>query len=81
MNAKRIGPGVWIAGPLGEIEADETVRQNYIRHGLPPPPPRRSPDWPQGRRLDCGHVVHYAGDVMSASRGSSCSHCYDRMSD
>ncbi|MBM4094947.1 MAG: hypothetical protein FJ276_36890 [Planctomycetes bacterium] len=41
MHAKRIGPGVWIVGPLGEIEADETVRQNYIRHGLPPPQPRQ----------------------------------------
>lgn len=28
---------------------------------------------------DCGHEVHES-QVMSASRGTSCSYCYDRMS-
>ena len=31
-------------------------------------------------RASCGHTVPEA-DVMSASRGTSCSRCYDRMSD
>lgn len=38
-------------------------------------------DWPEGRKLSCGHVVYYSSQVMSASRGSSCADCYDRMSD
>jgi len=39
------------------------------------------PDYPDGRELACGHVVHYKHEVMSASLGSSCEMCYDRMSD
>jgi len=39
------------------------------------------PDYPQGRRLSCGHMVYYADEVMSASMGTSCLDCYDRMSD
>lgn len=38
-------------------------------------------DWPDGRKLSCGHVIYYKSQVMSASLGSSCSECYDRMSD
>ena len=38
-------------------------------------------DYPEGRKLKCGHVVHYKSQVMSASMGSSCADCYDRMSD
>lgn len=37
-------------------------------------------DYPQGRKLDCGCVVYNKINVMSASMGSSCSNCYDRMS-
>lgn len=37
-------------------------------------------DYPAGRRLDCGHTVYYSAHVMSASLGSSCPECYDRMS-
>lgn len=33
-----------------------------------------------GRKLDCGHVVYHSSHVMSASRGTSCTDCYDRMS-
>lgn len=43
--------------------------------------PRRGPDYPQGRKLDCGCVVHYRSQVMSANLGSSCCECYDRMAD
>lgn len=39
--------------------------------------PKRYPD---GRMLDCGHVVYHASHVMSASSGTSCTDCYDRMS-
>lgn len=43
--------------------------------------PRRAPDYPNGRRLDCGCVVHYSTQVMRANMGSSCCGCYDRMAD
>jgi len=33
-----------------------------------------------GWELDCGHIVHWRSHIMSASRGSSCTDCYDRMS-
>jgi len=41
----------------------------------------RQPDYPSGRKLDCGHTVFNAVEVMNASHGSSCVNCYDRMSD
>lgn len=34
-----------------------------------------------GRLLDCGHVIYHSSHAMSSSRGSSCTDCYDRMSD
>jgi hypothetical protein len=40
----------------------------------------RTPDYPNGRTLDCGCVVYWANEVMSASNGTSCARCYDRMS-
>ena len=40
------------------------------------PAPRPAP---QMVRCDCGHLVR-AGQRMSASMGSSCPNCYDRMS-
>lgn len=33
-----------------------------------------------GWELDCGHVVHHRSHIMSSSQGSSCTDCYDRMS-
>lgn len=38
----------------------------------------RQPDYPDGRTLDCGCVVYWANEVMSASNGTSCARCYDR---
>lgn len=49
------------------------------RAALPKPAPRQ-PDYPTGRKLNCGHIVHMAAEVMSASLGTSCPDCYDRMS-
>ena len=54
----------------------------YIRDADAQPKPRPTvQDYPQGRKLNCGHTVYMASHVMSASRGSSCPDCYDRMSD
>ena len=44
----------------------------------PTPAPRRST---YERTLDCGHTVYNKSEVMSASNGTSCHRCYDRMSD
>ena len=52
----------------------------FIRIAPPPRRPRRI-DYPDGRKLDCGCTVEMACEVMSASRGTSCEACYDRMSD
>lgn len=38
-------------------------------------------DFPEGKKLSCGHTVYYKGQIMSASMGTSCAGCYDRMSD
>jgi hypothetical protein len=38
-------------------------------------------DYPNGRKLACGCTVYNQSEVMSASRGTSCPDCYDRMSD
>jgi len=39
--------------------------------------PQPQPDYPEGRELDCGHVVYYKTDVMRASLGTVCPDCYD----
>ena len=44
-------------------------------------PEQRDPDYPDGKKLDCGHIIYYSVDVMMASFGTSCADCYDRMSD
>jgi len=41
----------------------------------------RPHDYPNGRVLDCGHVVFDASAVMTTTRGVSCPDCYDRMSE
>ena len=38
-------------------------------------------DYPDGIKLNCGHIVYNKIEIMGASMGSSCSDCYDRMSD
>jgi hypothetical protein len=35
----------------------------------------------QGWELDCGCIVHHRTHIMNSSSGSSCTDCYDRMSD
>lgn len=47
----------------------------------PQPKAERQPDYPEGRKLDCGHTVYWKREVMNASRGTACPDCYDRMSD
>jgi len=75
-GAKRDGFGI---GELGSVAAstpeDDMEAAQIMRRQM------RAPDYPQGRRLDCGHVVYYRSHVMGASLGSACADCYDRMSD
>ena len=42
---------------------------------------RPQADYPDGRTLDCGCVVYYKSEVLTASLGTSCADCYDEMSD
>ena len=44
------------------------------------PKPAIRQDYPTGRTLDCGCTVYDRHEVMSASMGSACESCYDRMS-
>lgn len=71
---KRDGFGIGEAGqvpastPMDDLEAARLQgRSKY--------------DYPEGRKLSCGCTVFYAAHVMSASMGTSCPDCYDRMSD
>jgi hypothetical protein len=59
-----------IVEKLAEIEAVELMRKHTPQ-----------PDYPNGRRLDCGCVVYYRSHVMNASIGTACADCYDEMSD
>lgn len=34
----------------------------------------------EGWKLDCGCIVHHRSHIMNASMGTSCTDCYDRMS-
>jgi hypothetical protein len=76
MESKRGGFGI---GELGRTPAstpaDNAEAQQITRRQMP------APDYPKGRRLSCGHIVYYRSHVLSASLGSSCQDCYDRMSE
>ena len=64
-----------------KIKYDAEIWYGWIRNKNAQPKPRiTQPDYPTGRRLSCGHTVHYRHEVMSASLGTSCADCYDRMS-
>jgi hypothetical protein len=39
-------------------------------------PARSEPDYEQGRRLDCGHIVFSRNDVVNGNRGTMCFDCY-----
>lgn len=75
----------------GEIESDinfyKKMQLALCRsHGIEQehatqPKPEPKLDYPNGRKLDCGCTVYHQSQVMSASMGTSCENCYDRMSD
>jgi len=68
ISSKTSGFGI---GELGQVpEMDVETAQ----------PKPKAHDYPQGRKLSCGHTVYDAWQVMSASLGSSCERCFDRMS-
>ncbi len=56
-----------VSTPLDELEAQRLQ-------------PRRTPDFPNGKKLSCGCTVYYKIDIMSASMGTSCLDHYDDMS-
>ena len=69
-------------GAIAQLEAGQELRYGtdwyeLIRYKPAPRAPRPEP---QMVKADCGHWVE-EGQAMSASMGTSCTRCYDRMSD
>ena len=62
----------------GEWDTYQAIRQEFERRQAPPKAVT-SPDVPM-RRCSCGHTIP-ENLVMSASMGTSCPDCYDKMSD
>lgn len=77
-------PGVQQGSPLShllKIDLAKLRLRGIDQERAAQPKPEQKPDYPQGRKLSCGHTVYYQSEVMTASVGSSCPDCYDRMSD
>ena len=72
--------GIEAALAAGRTVIIGTEWHAHIRAAAPAPRVRLD-DYPEGRKLACGCVVYSQHEVMSASLGSSCGQCYDRMSD
>ena len=51
-----------------------------IVNALTPKKSKVTPDYPEGRKLDCGCTVYFGHEAMTTSAGTSCARCYDRMS-
>lgn len=66
-------------GELGQVP--EGTTESLLVALSAQPKPQRKPDFPNGKRLSCGHTVYHWSEVMNASRGTSCPSCFDRMSD
>lgn len=64
---------------VGQTVMFGTQWHAHIRAAAPAPR-IRTDDYPDGRKLACGCIVYSQHEVMSASLGSSCGSCYDRMS-
>jgi hypothetical protein len=69
------------AKPGLNYDTDTRETAWYMNFRIKPEPRQPRPvDYPDGRRLDCGCLVYDRAEIMSASLGSSCPDCYDRMS-
>jgi len=67
---------------IARLEAGKRVRyySDWYANIRYKPAPRAPRPEPQMVKADCGHWVE-EGQGMSASLGTSCARCYDRMSD
>jgi len=74
ISEKTSGFGIGEAGQAAETSIGAELEAVQLQ-------PRPAPDYPEGRKLACGCTVYYKHEVMSASLGSSCFNCFDRMSD
>lgn len=73
--------GITIEECRNSLDAGQTLRYDDDWYAnLRNKPTRRPRPAVKMVRASCGHTVPEA-DVMSTSRGTSCSRCYDRMSD
>lgn len=78
MSHYHTNPDNWEAGIANTIHQR---RYRAIKKYIASQSDYPEPDYPAGKRLDCGHTAYYQIHVMSASRGTSCEECYDRMSE
>ena len=74
IDSKASGFGIGEAGQAPASTPEDELEAARLQ-------PRSVPDYPDGRNLSCGCTVYSKWEVMSASLGSSCPNCYDRMSD
>lgn len=75
----RMAEKIWIDLAEGQIVKIGLEWFANIRNPLPAPIILPD-DYPDGRKLACGCIAYNSHEVMSASLGSSCEGCYDRMS-
>jgi len=78
VKADQSGP---VLAVYDTIEDAETYGQKLISYQRPARKNVRSSDYPGGRILDCGCMVHSIVEVMTSANGTCCADCYDRMSD
>jgi hypothetical protein len=74
ISSKGSGFGIGELGQVPETDAEATLAAATTQSQP------KANDYPNGRKLNCGHTVYDAWQVMSASLGSSCERCFDRMS-
>ena len=74
IDSKSNGFGIGEAGQVPASTPEDELEAARLQ-------PRPALDYPDGRKLSCGCTVYGKWEVMSASLGSSCPNCYDRMSD
>ena len=74
IDSKTNGFGIGEAGQASASTPEDELEAARLQ-------PWPAPDYPDGRKLSCGCTVYRKVEVMSASLGSSCFNCYDRMSD
>ncbi len=72
IDSKANGFGIGEAGQIPASTMEDELEAARLQ-------PRPAPDYPDGRKLRCGCIIYHRHEEMTASLGSSCFNCYDRM--